>query len=189
MNKVQLVERAARGDRDAFDVLMTDALDRLYAIARLILRDADLAEDAVQEALIHCWRELPRLRDPSRFDGWLHRLLVTAATDQHRRRRRFQAQVSLINDRIEPDFAPDIAMRDELRVAFERLKVEHRAALVLHHYVGLSVSDIAESLGIPDGTAKSRLHYATQAMRAAVDAGSRLGEGSGEDSSITGVAR
>ena len=186
MNKVQLVERAARGDRDAFDVLMTDALDRLYAIARLILRDADLAEDAVQEALIHCWRELPRLRDPERFDGWVHRLLVNAATDQYRRRRRFQASISLINDRIEPDFAPDIAMRDELRVAFERLKVEHRAALVLHHYVGLSTGEIAESLGIPDGTVKSRLHYASQAMRAAVDAGTRAGE---DSSTSTGVAR
>jgi len=176
VNKVQLVEQAARGDRDAFDALTSDALDRLYGIARLILRDADLAEDAVQEALIHCWRELPRLRQPDRFDGWLHRLLVNAATDQHRRRRRFHASVALIADRIEPDFAPDVAMREELRAAFERLRVEHRAALVLHHYVGLSAGEIAEALGIPDGTAKSRLHYATQAMRAAVDAGSRLGE-------------
>src|SRR4029078_3889075 len=91
VDKVRLVEQAARGDRDAFGALMTDSLDGLSAIARLILRDPDLAEDAVQEALIHCWRELPRLRDTERFDGWLRRLLVTAATAQSRRRRRFHA--------------------------------------------------------------------------------------------------
>src|SRR4051794_40705134 len=174
MRQVELVERASRGDRDAFDLLMTDAIDRLYAMARLIVRDADLAEDAVQEALIHSWRELPRLRDPQRFDAWLHRLLVNAATDQHRRRRRFQASIALVRSSgVERDFAIDVAARDELRVAFERLRVEHRAALVLHHYLGLSPTEIADTLGIPLGTAKSRLHYGAEAMRAAVDAGSR----------------
>ncbi len=174
MDVVDLVERAARGDRDAFDLLVSDAVDRLYAMARLILRDADLAEDAVQEALIHCWRELPRLRDPERFAAWLHRLLVNAATDQHRRRRRFQASIGLVRSSgVERDFAIDVAVRDELRVAFERLRVEHRAALVLHHYLGLSPTEIADTLGVPLGTAKSRLHYGAEAMRAAVDAGSR----------------
>jgi RNA polymerase sigma-70 factor, ECF subfamily len=171
---VELVERAARGDLDAFDVLMSDSLDRLYAIARLILRDTDLAEDAVQEALIHCWRELPRLRDPTRFDAWLHRLLVNAATDQHRRRQRFRALVSLVPDsRAGRDFATDFAIADELRGAFERLRVEHRAVLVLHHYLGLSAIEIAEVLAVPTGTVKSRLHYAAVAMCAAVDAGDR----------------
>ena len=182
---VDLVERAARGDADAFDVLMTDALDRLYALARLILRDADLAEDAVQEALIHCWRELPRLRDPTRFDAWLNRLLVNAATDQRRRRRRFHASVSLIVDPpIERDFATDLATRDELRVAFERLTIEQRAVLVLHHYLELSSVEIADVLAVPAGTVKSRLHYAAGAMRAAVDAGSRaaMGARTGEGS-------
>jgi len=174
VNVVDLVERAAQGDRDAFDLLVSDAIDRLYAVARLILRDADLAEDAVQEALIHSWRELPRLRDPHRFDAWLHRLLVNAATDQHRRRRRFQASIGLVRSSgVERDFAIDVAARDELRIAFERLRVEHRAALVLHHYLGLSPTEIADTLGIPLGTAKSRLHYGAEAMRAAVDAGSR----------------
>jgi RNA polymerase sigma-70 factor (ECF subfamily) len=174
VNVVDLVERAAHGDRDAFDLLVSDAVDRLYAMARLILRDADLAEDAVQEALIHCWRELPRLRDPERFAAWLHRLLVNAATDQHRRRRRFQASIALARPTgVERDFSIEVAVRDELRIAFERLRVEHRAALVLHHYMGLSPAEIADTLGIPLGTAKSRLHYGAEAMRAAVDAGSR----------------
>lgn len=170
----ELVERAARGDRDAFDLLMSDALDRLYAVARVILGDADLAEDAVQEALVHCWRELPRLRDPARFDAWLQRLLVNAATDQHRRRRRLRASVSLIGP--EPpqhDFAVDIANADELRAAFGRLRLEHRTVLVLQHYLGLSSTEMADVLGIPTGTVKSRVHYATEAMRAAIDAGSR----------------
>ena len=154
---------------------MADALDRLYALARLILRDSDLAEDAVQEALIHCWRELPRLRDPGRFDAWLNRLLVNAATDQHRRRRRFQALVSVIPDTsVQSDFSIELAVADELRVAFERLRLEHRVVLVLHHYLDLSVPEIADVLAVPTGTIKSRLHYAAQAMRAAVDAGARV---------------
>jgi RNA polymerase sigma-70 factor (ECF subfamily) len=174
MRQAELVERASRGDRDAFDLLITDAIDRLYAMARLIVRDADLAEDAVQEALIHCWRELPRLRDRSRFDAWLHRLLVNAATDQYRRRRRYTAAVALIPESgVEADFAIGLAVADELHAAFERLRVEHRIVLVLYHYVGLSAPEIADVLGLPGGTVKSRLHYAAQAMRAAVDAGTR----------------
>jgi RNA polymerase sigma-70 factor (ECF subfamily) len=169
-----LVERAARGDRAAFDILVSDAIDRLYALARLLLRDADLAEDAVQEALIQCWRELPRLRDAATFDTWLNRILVNASTDQHRRSRRFQALVSILpSARVEPDFSVDLAIADELRVAFERLRMEHRVVLVLHHYLGLSAPEIGETLTIPIGTVKSRLHYAAEAMRAAVDAGTR----------------
>lgn len=174
MREIGLVERAAHGDRDAFDVLLSDAIDRLYGLARLILRDPDLAEDAVQEALIHCWRELPRLRDATSFDSWLNRVLVNAATDQHRRSRRFQALVSILpQSQVAPDFATDVVMSDELRSAFERLRMEHRVVLVLHHYLGLSVPEIADTLNVPGGTVKSRLHYAAEAMRAAVDAGTR----------------
>ncbi len=174
MERAELVVRAQRGDREAFDVLVTGVLDRLYSVARLILRDTDLAEDATQEALVHCWRELPRLREPARFDAWLHRLLVNAVTDQFRRRRRFQASVTLLH--LEPrgdDHASWLADRDQLRRGFERLGVEQRTILVLHHYLGLSTSEAATVLGIPAGTAKSRLHYATTAMRAALEADAR----------------
>jgi RNA polymerase sigma-70 factor (ECF subfamily) len=182
-----LVERAAHGDREAFDLLMTDALDGLYALARLILRDADLAEDAVQEALIHCWRELPRLRDPSRFEAWLRRLVVNATTDQFRRRRRFRAVVAAIPDApVERDFSIQVAVADELRTAFERLRVEHRVVLVLHHYLGLAAPEIAEAVGVPPGTVRSRLHYASQALRAAVDAASRADHG-GDRTSVGGA--
>ena len=180
MTAVFLVERAAHGDRDAFDLVVTSVIDRLYALARIILRDADLAEDAVQEALINCWRELPKLRDATRFDAWLHRLLVNAATDQHRRRRRFRSVVSVVPE-ISPerDFTADLAIADELKAAFERLRVDQRAVLVLHHYLGLEPTEIAEVLHVPVGTAKSRLHYATRSMRAAVEAGMRAGTTSG----------
>jgi RNA polymerase sigma-70 factor (ECF subfamily) len=171
---VFLVERAARGDRDAFDLVVTTVIDRLYALARIILRDADLAEDAVQEALINCWRELPKLRDATRFDPWLHRLLVNAATDQHRRRRRFRSVVAVVPEMsTNRDFTADLAIADELKAAFERLRIEHRSVLVLHHYLGLAPAEIAEVLHVPVGTVKSRLHYATQSMRAAIDAGTR----------------
>jgi RNA polymerase sigma-70 factor (ECF subfamily) len=104
----------------------------------------------------------------------LNRVLVNAATDQHRRSRRFQALVSIVPKApAEPDFSAEIAMSDELRSAFERLRPEHRVVLVLHHYLGLSAPEIADTLSVPAGTVKSRLHYAAEAMRAAVDAGTR----------------
>jgi RNA polymerase sigma-70 factor (ECF subfamily) len=169
-----IVKEAARGDREAFDVLVQGSIDRLYAVARLILRDVDLSEDAVQEALVRCWQQLPKLRDPANFDAWLHRLLVNAALDQFRASRRFRASISLI--RLEPavpDASGQVDDRDQLARAFERLRPEQRAVLVLYHYQGFSIADLAATLAIPAGTAKSRLHYAIEAMRAAVEADAR----------------
>jgi RNA polymerase sigma factor (sigma-70 family) len=174
MDKVELVARAQRGDREAFDVLITGSLDRLYAVARLILRDADLAEDATQEALVRCWRELPKLRDAAKFDAWLRRLLVNASTDLFRGNRRLQARVRLLRpDPPGEDPAARLADRDQVRRGFERLGIEHRTILVLHHYLGLSPGEAASVLGIPVGTVGSRLHYATDAMRAALEADAR----------------
>ncbi len=164
------VERARGGDRDAFNLLAAEAVDRLYAIARLVLRDADRAEDAVQEALVRCWRDLPSLRDPSRFDAWLHRLLMRAIADNFRVERRHRAVLSVL--RIEPatrDGSADVAVREQLDLGFRRLSVEHRAIVVLRLYLGLSIDESAAALGIPVGTAKSRLHYATEAMRIALE--------------------
>ena len=170
-----LVEAARRGDHEAFEVLAAAAGDRLFAIARLILRDRDGAQDAVQEALVHAWRELPRLRDPDRFGAWLHRLVVNACADQGRHQRRWSAEIRMI--RAEPatdDGARSLADRDELERGFRRLKPEQRAVVVLHHYLGLPLPEVAETLGIPVGTAKSRLHYAMEALRAALEADARL---------------
>jgi RNA polymerase sigma-70 factor (ECF subfamily) len=177
VTKSELVRLAREGDRDAFDILMTAVIDHLYRIARLILRDFDSAEDAVQEALVRCWRDLPGLRDPDRFDAWLNRLLLHSVTDEARnRRRRSVASVRIL--RIEPaqsDSAGALADRDELARVFGRLSIDHRTIVVLHHYLGLTVDEAATTIGIPVGTAKSRLHYATEALRAALEADARSG--------------
>jgi len=176
MTKSELVLRAREGDRDAFDVLMTTLLDHMYRIAHLILRDLDSAEDAVQEALVHCWRDLPGLRDPDRFDAWLNRLFLHAVTDEARRRRRFAATVAVLRvEPVQPDRARRLADRDEIARVFDRLSLDHRTIVVLHHYLGLTVAEAASTIGIPVGTAKSRLHYATDALRAALEADARTG--------------
>jgi RNA polymerase sigma-70 factor (ECF subfamily) len=169
-----VVERARRGDREAFDVLVAGSIDRLYALARLIVRDADLAEDAVQIALVKCWQRLPELRDVGRFDAWLNRLLVNAAIDQSRSGRVFWTKVETVTiEPSTPDAGSELAERDRIGRGLERLRPEHRVILVLYHYLGLSMHELSETLGIPVGTAKSRLHYATEAMRAALDAEER----------------
>jgi RNA polymerase sigma-70 factor (ECF subfamily) len=171
MNREQLVGRAGSGDREAFDVLAAGVVDRLYGIARLILRDTDRAEDAVQETLVRCWRDLPSLRDPARFDAWLYRLLVRAVNDEFRAKRRHSANVRVLRaEPSEADASAPIALREELQLGFERLTVEHRSVLVLRLYLGLSIEETAAVIGIPAGTAKSRLHYATEAMRIALEA-------------------
>jgi len=174
VSKSELVRQARNGDRDAYDVLVTGLIDHLYRIARLILRDYDSAEDAVQEALVRCWRDLPRLREPERFDAWLNRILLNAITDEARSRRHHGAAVTLL--RIEPvegDGSVGLADRDEIARLFDRLSIEHRMVIVLHHYLGLTVDEAAKAIGIPVGTAKSRLHYATASLRAAFEADAR----------------
>ena len=173
--RADLVERARQGDREAFGQLAAAEVDRLVAIARLILRDPDLAEDAAQEALVRCWRQLPRLRDVDRFDGWLYRILVHAAADESKRRRRFEATVQFLD--APPSVGDDvqaIADRQQLEQGFRRLSIDHRAVVVLHHYLGLPLTEIAATLGIPTGTAKSRYHYAMSALRAALEAEGRF---------------
>lgn len=169
-----LVEAARRGDHEAFEVLAAASGDRLYAVARLILRSSDLAEDAVQEALVRAWQQLPSLRDPERFDAWLYRLVVNACADQGRQLRRWPQQVRPMQvDGAVGDDTGSIADRDQLERAFTRLKPEQRAVVVLHHHSGFSAAEIARILEIPEGTARSRLHYATEAMRAALQADAR----------------
>jgi RNA polymerase sigma-70 factor (ECF subfamily) len=164
------VARAQSGDREAFDALATALYDRLYAVGRRILRDGHAAEDAVQEALIRGWRDLRSLRDPARFEAWMHRLLVRACHDHARRRRPFEVAISPIDaDRSDPaDDLEVVAHRDELERAFLKLSVEHRAVLVLTHYVGMPAAEVGQALGIPVGTVHSRLHYGIRTMRAAV---------------------
>ncbi len=170
MDQRGLVERAGKGDHDAFAALARASVARLDSVARLILRDADLARDAVQEALVRAWRDLPGLRDPGNFDAWLHRLTVNASIDAVRRRRRRVVEVELmpIHDPAVSDETTRVADRDQVTRALERLDPEQRAVIVLHYYLGLPLQDAASALGIPVGTAKSRLHRALTSLRAAL---------------------
>jgi RNA polymerase sigma-70 factor (ECF subfamily) len=167
-----LVERARRGDHEAFAELLDVRLARLDAAARLIVRDAELARDAVQEAMIRAWRDLPGLRDPDRFDAWLQRLLANACLDLVRRRKRRVIEVELtpIDAPSAHDFAGGLADRQMLETALGGLAPGHRAVVALHYLLGMPLPEVATSLGIPLGTAKSRLHYALGAMRIAVTA-------------------
>lgn len=144
-----LVHRAQSGDHEAFDALAGAAYDRLSALAYRILRDSDRSQDAVQERLVHAWRDIRGLRDLSRFDAWLHRLLVNACYDESRRRRQRSVEIHLLSfDRAAPgDAARDIADRDQLERGFRRLPIEQRAVLVMHHYLGMRLPEIAETLG------------------------------------------
>jgi RNA polymerase sigma-70 factor, ECF subfamily len=170
-----LVERARNGDHAAFATLAEAATGRLYGVATLILRDRDRAQDAVQDALVSAWRDVRALRDPDAWDAWIHRLVVRACyreADRHRRRR-------LLVDSFDPtpptvgDGSRDLADRDEIERGFRRLNVEQRAILVLHFHVGLSSAETGLVLGIPEGTARTRLHRALRAMRAALEADAR----------------
>jgi RNA polymerase sigma-70 factor (ECF subfamily) len=172
----ELVQAASGGDREAFDSLVSVTIDHLFAIAVRITRDIPTAEDAVQVALLAAWRDLPRLRDVDKFDPWLRQLLVRACYDEVRRARARRGRLQVATVQLtSPDHATGIADRDELDRAFERLTSEQRATVVLHHYVGLPLTEVAATLGIPEGTARSRLHYAIQGLRAAVEADQRTG--------------
>ena len=178
-----LVERAIQGDHDAFSELARVVVRRLFVVARLILRDDVLAEDATQEALVAAWQRLAGLRDPERFEAWLHRLLVRACyreAGRSKRRRTVEVHVDpLTMPEASPavvgraDLASDLAERDQLERGFRRLDLDQRAVLVMHYYLGFSLDEAAIVLGVPPGTARSRLHRATIAMRAALDADAR----------------
>lgn len=171
----RLVELAMRGDEEAFDVLIDRIGDRLHSVACRILRDTSLAQDATQEALLDAWRSLPRLRDPDRFEAWTYRLLVNACITEARRERRHRGNLRLLihDEPVHSDPASSIAIHDQLDRAFQRLSVEHRTVIVLVHYLGQTPAEAAETMGTPVGTARSRLHYALQHLREAIEADAR----------------
>ena len=183
MNR-ELVIRARAGDADAFSLLIGSSIDGLYSTAKLILRDDTKAEDAVQDALLRAWLGIRGLRDPDRFEAWLRRLTVHSCYRAARRgRARRIVEVASI-DPVEPtvhqgtvpstaDGTQGLAARDALERGFRRLPPDHRAVIVVHHYLGLSDAEAADVLGVPVGTMKSRLHRATAALRAAIEADDR----------------
>jgi RNA polymerase sigma-70 factor (ECF subfamily) len=171
----KLVVAAQRGDQVAFMDLIRARVDRLFSIARRILHDVDRAEDALQDALVIAWRDLPDLRDPDRFDFWIQRVLANMCIEHARRDRRRYARLEVINldDHVASDQLAGLADRDIVDRAFRRLKPEERAVLVLRHYLGYEPSAIADLLGLPGGTIRARLHHAHRAMRAAIEADAR----------------
>jgi RNA polymerase sigma-70 factor (ECF subfamily) len=166
-----LVERARSGDQVAFADLVHQISDTLFGVARRIVRDPGLAEDVLQNALVTIWRKLPHLREVDRFEGWAFRIVVHACYEEAPRNRRWAATVRVlpINRASDADDVQNVSDRQELELAFRGLSLDQRSVFVLHHYVGLPLVVVAETLGIPDGTARSRLHYATRALRAAID--------------------
>lgn len=167
----ELVIRVQQGDEEAFASLAVAVGDRLHAVAQRILRDTDLAEDATQQALLSIWRDLPQLRDPARFDAWSYRLLVRACYAEGRRTRQWSPNLRLLpTDVSAPDELDVVVDRDQLERGFRRLSLEHRAVVVLHHYLDLPIDAVAETLGVPVGTVRSRLHHAMRGLRAAIDA-------------------
>jgi RNA polymerase sigma-70 factor (ECF subfamily) len=172
----ELVERAQRGDQEAFAALVHLVADRLYAVAYRILRDTDRAEDALQQALVDAWNDLPDLRDPERFDAWAYRLVCRTSYREARRGRRWAGrirEITVADGPVGGDPSSWLSDREELERGFRQLTPEHRAVLVLHYFVGLPVTEIADTLGIPTGTAGSRLHYAVRSLRAAYEADAR----------------
>jgi len=169
----ELVERAIAGDKRAFSSLVEDSASQQYAIASLILRDRDRAQDAVQDAWVLAWRNIAALRVPDAWDAWLRRLTVRAcfaASRQQRNRSRVELHVMLAPEPAAPgDAIEALAERDRMARALDHLAIDQRAVIVLVYYVGLSLSDAAVSLDIPVGTAKSRLHRGLETLRRAID--------------------
>src|SRR5262245_40815278 len=170
-----LVIQAQHGNREAFAALAAARADRYLAVARRILRDLDLAEDATQQALLGIWRDLPQLRDPDRFEGWAYRLLVRACYAEGRKARSWSPNLRLL-PADEPMVSDDLGAvidRDQLDRGFRRLSLDHRTVVVLRHYLDLPLEAIADVLGLSQGTVASRLHYAMRGLRAALEADAR----------------
>jgi len=169
-----LIDRARNGDLDAFEAIVRARMDAVYRLTNAILGDEADARDAAQETFVLAWRELPRLRDSEKFEAWLQRIAVNAArmTLRARGRRRVREIPSSQVDALAGHVATDPAGADAARLgaALERLDVDQRAILVLHHLDGRPLAELATILDIPVGTAKSRLFAARRALEQALRA-------------------
>lgn len=173
-----VVERARSGDREAYEHLAREAAQRLYPVAFRMVRDRDLADEALQRALVAIWKELPKLRDPDKFEAWSYRVLMRFCSDELRRRgRQTRGVTDLSRAMASSDQQADLADRDQLERAFSRLSPDHRAVVVLTYYGGLTGAEAAAALGVAPGTVASRLHHALRHMRALLDADSRQVQG------------
>jgi RNA polymerase sigma-70 factor (ECF subfamily) len=170
-----LVVRAQHGDQQAFADLIVASHPRLFRLAHGILGNPYLAEDATQQAYLDIWRDLRRLRDPRRFEGWAYRILVRSCYREAKRTPTWLPDESIPSDREPRDIGSFDAVldRDQLERGFQQLPVEQRAVIVLHYLLDMTLEHVAEVLDIPLGTANSRLSRAVAAMRAALEADAR----------------
>lgn len=170
---LDLVRRGQRGEHGAFDELVERHGPELYRLAVAVIGVSGAA-DVTQEALLRAWRELPTLRDPDRFGPWARRILVNHCRDLARRDRRGVRFVPLDaaeadgSATVTPDPAPAIDRRSDLAASIATLSVDHRSILALHYVLDLPIREVAATLGIPDGTAKSRLSAALATLRQAI---------------------
>jgi RNA polymerase sigma-70 factor (ECF subfamily) len=168
-----LVEGARRGDRASYEALVRLKVDAVHRTAQAILGNAHDADDVVQDAFVAAWRQLPRLRDVDRFDAWLGRIVLNASRMALRRRGRIR-EIRVVDAQRSPatggSIDPGSTIIESLAFdrAFERLSVDDRYVLVLHHLDDLPVETIARQLGVPVGTVKSRLHRARGALSRAL---------------------
>ncbi|MGH2383132.1 MAG: RNA polymerase sigma factor [Candidatus Limnocylindria bacterium] len=171
----ELVQRAKNGDHGAFESLVRPEIERLYGLAGLLLSDRSRAEDAVQEALLKAWRDLPKLREVGKFAAWLRRLVVNASHDEGRRlgRRKREVELKPHHDRAKADQLDGLLDRDELSQAFRRLKEEERTVVALRYFLDLSTADAAAALGMREVTYRSKLHRALRTLNAALAADAR----------------
>lgn len=155
--------------RVAFAALVDEHLGAAYRLAGVILRDPVEAEDATHDAVVAAWRSYRSLRDPARFDAWFQRILVNGCRDRLRHRSRSRV-VELDVRRTHGADDPLGAVEDRVVLdrAFEALSPEHRLVVVLRFYADLTVEQVAERLGVPTGTVKSRLHHAVERLHGAL---------------------
>jgi len=161
----ELLVRARAGDREAFESIVLAKGEPLFRTALAILGNEPDARDATQETFVSAWRALPRLRDLDRFDAWLGRILINECRMALRHRRRVH-EVPISDSPDSPDPRLPTSDRTDFDEAFDRLTVDQRAILVLHHVQGYGVGEIATWLGIPSGTVKWRLSRARRALAA-----------------------
>jgi RNA polymerase sigma factor (sigma-70 family) len=164
----ELVIRAQGGDEAAFAAITAASYGRLQQVAYRILRDRHLAEDATQQALVNVWRKLPTLKDPAKFEAWSYRFLVNACSAEARRDGRSPRDLPFARELVASDDVNVVLDRDQLERGFERLTVDQRAVVVLHHYLDLTLDDTAAALGISVGTVNSRLGRAMAKLRLAL---------------------
>lgn len=154
---------------EAFRQLSARNVQSAYRLAWAILGDDCDAEDATQDAFTAAWRQRSTLREADRFDAWFGRILVNSCRDRLRKRTRTRGMIGGEPDGVSPDDAHKSLERDELYTAVAGLDPDQRMVVMLRFWMDMTVDDIADRLGVPAGTVKSRLHRSMQRLRATLE--------------------